>query len=82
MATLIDELKARQGERSQLDFAENELGISQSHLSRIYSGDKKIGLESLRKIVRRYPELRNEVIAFLLGDDMPTDHSDCLLMPA
>ncbi len=79
--SLIAELKAKQGDRSQQDFAASELGCSQAQLSRIYSGDKAIGVSVLKKIIRRYPELEREVIAFLLSDDMPIEHTSCTLMP-
>ena len=70
---LIEKLKELQGDKSQQQFA-RELGINQSALSRIYSGDRRIGVRVARKIRKRYPDLAFDVAAFLLGEDMTTEH--------
>lgn len=67
---LIDKLKERQGDKSQMEFAA-EIGISQGALSRIYSGDRTIGTKAARKIRQRFPELAFDLASFLLADDMP-----------
>jgi hypothetical protein len=38
---VIAELKSRQGLRTQQEFAETDLGITQGHLANIYSGNRK-----------------------------------------
>lgn len=55
-ATLVQRLKEQQGERTQAEFAKF-LGISRSTLSRLYSGERRVGLETLRRIGERYPNL-------------------------
>lgn len=54
--TLIEALKVRQGETSQVEFA-RRLEISAAMLSRIYSGERLVGEAIVRRIVRAYPEL-------------------------
>lgn len=71
--TLVDKLKERQGEKSQMEFA-TELRISQGTLSRIYSGDRNIGTRAARKIRQRFPDLAFDLAAFLFADDIPTEH--------
>ncbi len=67
---LVRRLKDLQGDKTQTEFA-NELGVSQSNLSRIYSGDRSIGVDVARKIRMRFPELALEVASFLLYADIP-----------
>ncbi len=62
---LIDELRARQGQKTQDEFS-LELDIDQSSLSRIYAGKRKIGLGVARKICRRYPELAADIVLFFV----------------
>jgi len=66
---LIKKLKELQAEKSQDEFAA-ELGISQSALSMIYSGDRSIGIQVARKITKRYPWLQLAVSSFLLEGDI------------
>lgn len=67
--TLVDELRKRQGTKTQIEFAA-ELGINQGMLSRIYSGDRNIGARIAKRIKNRFPELAFEIAAFLLTDNM------------
>lgn len=68
---LVEKLKEKQGDRTQAELA-SDLGITQIMLSRLYSGEREIGLDTLRKIASRYPDL-----AFLfLATDMRPVHSD------
>jgi transcriptional regulator with XRE-family HTH domain len=71
---LIDRLKERQGDKTQAEFA-SYLGISQSALSRIYSGERTIGQGVARKIKRRYPDLAFALAAFLLDENITRDNS-------
>lgn len=66
---LTEALRKLQGEKSQGEFA-RELGIPQSTLSRIYSGQMELTLRTARRICRHYPELAADVQAFLLRRDM------------
>lgn len=67
-ARLINELQQRQGQQSQAEFA-GQLGIAQGALSNIYLGTRGIGPGIAAKIARRYPELRELVIASILRLD-------------
>lgn len=53
---LIKRLRERQGSRGQNDFAVF-LGISPGMLSRLYKGDRNVGLDTLVCVAERYPEL-------------------------
>lgn len=53
---LIKRLRERQGSRGQNDFAVF-LGISPGMLSRLYKGDRNVGLDTLICVAERYPEL-------------------------
>jgi transcriptional regulator with XRE-family HTH domain len=53
---LVEKLKEKQGDRTQAELA-SDLGITQIMLSRLYSGQREIGLDTLRKIASRYPDL-------------------------
>lgn len=53
---LVERLRERQGDRSQNEYAEF-LGISRAMLSRLYSQDRQIGVETLTRICERYPDL-------------------------
>lgn len=64
---LIEKLKVLQGRKTQEEFAA-ELGISQSQLSRIYQGDRRVGIKLARRIRQRYPELAFDLAAFLLNE--------------
>lgn len=66
---LIDKLKKLQGDKSQQEFA-SDLGIDQSVLSRLYSGEIGVGKKTAKAICEKHPELREDVAAFLLGADM------------
>lgn len=62
---LIRMLREKQGKMSQADFAEC-LGISETTLSRIYSGQRVIGEATGRRIIKVYPDLEYWVIRFLV----------------
>lgn len=70
---LVEELKRRQGDKTQMEFAA-EIGINQGNLSRIYSGDRRIGARVARKLKKRFPDLTLELAAFLLASDMTPEH--------
>ena len=61
--SLLERLKQLQGDKSQAEFAA-ELGITQPTLSRIYSGNRRIGARAARAIGRRYPQLSNDLAFF------------------
>ena len=54
--TLVDRLRERQSGRTQDEYAQF-LGISRSMLSRLYSEDRQIGVDTLTRICERYPDL-------------------------
>lgn len=64
---LVDELKRRQGRRSQAEFA-RELGITPAALSLIYLGRRQVGGSVARRIRARYPELVWHLAESILGD--------------
>lgn len=72
---LIEKLKAIQGDRSQLTFA-REIGIDQSVLSRLYSGDIGLGVKTARMLWQHVPELRDDIASFLLPSDMHDDNGE------
>ncbi len=75
---MIEKLKALQGEKPQAMFAA-ELGIAQSTLSRLYNGDQDLGADVGKKIAAKFPKLKGDVAAFLLGDDAPAEQGDSLI---
>lgn len=54
--SLIERLRERQGNRNQTTFAEF-LGISLPTLSRLYSGEREVGMDTLMQIGKVYPDL-------------------------
>jgi len=64
---IIDLLRQKQGEKTDLAFAE-ELGIHNSYLSRLYAGQIPVGRKLAHALARRYPELSVGLGLFLLGD--------------
>jgi len=67
---IIEKLKEKQGEKSQTEFAA-ELGITQSYLSKIYAGERRITLDMAKRIQVRFPELALDLAAFLLAPNRP-----------
>lgn len=63
---IIAELKKRQGEMSQGQFAA-KLAISEAMLSLIYSGERRIGESLARRIVRVYPELQWSIAGYIMS---------------
>lgn len=67
---LVQRLKERQGSRSQTEYAEF-LGISRAMLSRLYSQDRQIGVDTLTRVCEKYPDL-----AYLfLSESVSTIHT-------
>lgn len=66
-ARLVEALRERQGDQSQVEFAA-ALGVSQTLISLLYSGEYRIGRSAAGKILARYPELRNLVADVLLAE--------------
>lgn len=66
--SLVEELKRRQAGKSQEVFAA-EIGITQSMLSRLYSGERTVGKAVARRIKRRFPDLTLELASSLLAGD-------------
>ena len=64
-ATLIKELKLRQGAQTDKQFAA-VLGIHAGELSRVYAGKRLIGERVGRCIVRAYPDLRWLVAGYIM----------------
>lgn len=64
--SLMEALKARQGTRSQQEFAD-ELGIGQSYLSQLYRGEKHLSRDAARRIAQNVPELKDEVADYLVS---------------
>ncbi|MDO8672820.1 MAG: helix-turn-helix transcriptional regulator [Dehalococcoidia bacterium] len=62
---LIDALSVRQGHTTQGEFAAL-VGISETTLSRIYSGERQIGEETARRIARAFPSLQYLVMGYLM----------------
>jgi transcriptional regulator with XRE-family HTH domain len=72
---MVGRLRKLQGNKNQREFA-SELGLSQSQLSRLYTGERGIGLRTAQLIVQRYPELALDMATFLLSKnrtDRPSD---------
>ncbi len=68
--SLVDTLKEKQADRTQMQFAA-ELGISDSLLQMIYSGERRISPALARRIVGLWSELRDEAADYLLGREAP-----------
>lgn len=64
---LKDRLLQRQGNKTQVEFA-RDLGMTQSTLSMFYSGERRLGPLSARRIARIYPDLEPAVVDYLLSD--------------
>ena len=58
MQQMIDSLKQkyRQAGLTQVQFAQR-FGISQATLSRLYNGQRRIGITTLTRIIEAYPDL-------------------------
>jgi len=69
MQNLVKGLRKRQGNQSQQDFADL-LGIDQSTLSRLYSGDRRPGRKVVRGILKQFPELIPDEVALFLLENM------------
>jgi predicted transcriptional regulator len=66
---LVERLRERQAGRTQNEYAEF-LGISRAMLSRLYSQDRQIGVDTLTHVCERFPDL-----AYLfLSESVSTDH--------
>ena len=65
---LIETLREKQGTMSQAKFAA-VIGVSEALLSLVYSGQRRIGEDMARRIIKAYPELRYLVIGFLMTKD-------------
>ncbi len=59
--TIADVLRKYQGSRTQMQYAEL-LGITQGHLSLIYSGGRNAGLDVQRGFLRAFPEAALEYV--------------------
>ena len=66
MKGLMDQLRERQGGRTQEEFAAF-LGISQAGLSYLYNGGRKLGIKNAQAIAKAYPDLTDAVTDYLLG---------------
>lgn len=64
---LIEAMKEIQGERSLREFAD-DLGISHSTLSMIYSGQRGIGRKVLSALAQSCPKMLGTVTLFLAED--------------
>ena len=63
-------LRKLQGERSQSEFAEM-LGISQPMLSMVYQGTRRLGRDTIMRLLELFPEQREVIIGvFLASDEM------------
>jgi len=67
MSLLIEGLRALSKENTQKGVA-RRIGISESLLSRILSGERQPSRQTLAAIVRAYPELSPRVSLFLLEE--------------
>lgn len=66
---LVRKLRGLQHDRGlTLTAMSDELGISTSLLSMVYSGQRIPGRKFLRGVIRAYPQLHNEVYLFLAND--------------
>ncbi len=64
---LVEKLKQLQGSKTQAEFAA-ELGINQPTLSRILSGDRRIGVDVAHLLRQRHPEWAFELADYLLSE--------------
>jgi plasmid maintenance system antidote protein VapI len=63
-------LRELQGERSQSEFAEM-LGISQPMLSMVYQGTRRLGRDTIVRLMELFPAQRDVIIGvFLASDEM------------
>lgn len=72
-------IRRLQGERSQNEFA-RFLGISESHLSRVMTGERGANLV-LIQIMTLFPEHANEIAA-ALASSTPVAEQEALAVPA
>jgi hypothetical protein len=64
MNNILNNLKQRQGNLSDTAFAKN-LGLSRTLWRQIKVGERKVSITLLRALTRTYPELDQEILAFL-----------------
>lgn len=65
---MIAELQRRQGTSTQTEYA-RMLGVSQATLSRIYAGERRIGMRLAKRLAVMYPDLIFVLAAYLLAND-------------
>lgn len=70
--TARDLLRFKMGTRRQRDFA-RELGVSQSMVSRVLSGERVFGARLIARIAAVYPDLRQPLAEALLDNAIPED---------
>ena len=63
MDALIEALRQKQGNQTLDEFG-RFLGVDHTTLSRIYNGERGIGIHTLRKIVAKYPDF----VSFFVSD--------------
>jgi transcriptional regulator with XRE-family HTH domain len=61
----------QRNERLTIEDMALRLGVSTSMLAMVYSGRRSPGRKFLRGVLKAYPQLRDEVHAFLLRDARP-----------
>lgn len=49
-----------------------KLGIERSYWSQMKNGHRELGRRALRRILRQWPELREDVLAYIEADDIET----------
>ncbi len=72
---IVQIIRKYQGDMTQQQYAD-ALGVGQSTLSMLYSGQRKPGMEVIRALVRAFPHAVKEVVdAILAGpaDGIPED---------
>lgn len=73
MAYLVEELWQRLGDRSMASLA-RELGIKRPRLSLILNGKRNVSKWEAKRILAKYPDLRLQVLANMLDEDL--EHRD------
>ena len=61
-------LRELQGNRSQADFAAL-LGISQPMLSMVYQGSRRLGRDTIVRLIEMFPDQQDTIIAVFLSSE-------------
>lgn len=76
---LTEIIRRYQGEMGQREYA-RLLGIGQTTLSLIYSGQRNPGIEVVQAVARAFPQAAAEIAAALAGQPLPEREPEAVVV--